>query len=158
MARGHLVGLAPDIKATWNAGASSWATGVVHAIPELEGRVAGVDCRTKRSGQDRRRGSGIPHGPGLDEEEAVSTIVRGFLNVKIEGLPAALEDEMEHAIQETAGGFNPNCDHTGIYLPGGPCGRPGTGRTRGAPADPELFFILCATVYRPGCPGKAGGR
>jgi Fe-S cluster assembly scaffold protein SufB len=38
---------------------------------------------------------------GLDEDEAVSTIVRGFLSVKIEGLPPALEEEMERAILET---------------------------------------------------------
>jgi uncharacterized protein len=42
---------------------------------------------------------------GLDEEEALSTIVRGFLNVKIEGLPSALEEEMKHAIQETGQGL-----------------------------------------------------
>jgi Fe-S cluster assembly scaffold protein SufB len=42
---------------------------------------------------------------GLDEEEAVSTIVRGFLNVKIEGLPLALEEEMDRAIQETNKGL-----------------------------------------------------
>ncbi len=42
---------------------------------------------------------------GLDEEEAVSTIVRGFLKVKIEGLPPALEEEMERAIQETGKGL-----------------------------------------------------
>jgi len=42
---------------------------------------------------------------GLDEDEAVSTIVRGFLNVKIEGLPPALEEEMEQAIQESGKGL-----------------------------------------------------
>ena len=36
---------------------------------------------------------------GLVGDEAVSTIVRGFLNVKIEGLRPALEEEMEQAIQ-----------------------------------------------------------
>ena len=42
---------------------------------------------------------------GLDEDEAVSTIVRGFLNVKIEGLPAALEKEMELDIQKSGQGL-----------------------------------------------------
>ncbi len=42
---------------------------------------------------------------GLDEDEAVSTIVRGFLSVKIEGLPPALEDELEAAIQESGKGM-----------------------------------------------------
>jgi Fe-S cluster assembly scaffold protein SufB len=38
---------------------------------------------------------------GLDEEEAVSTIVRGFLNVDIEGLPEALREKLDQAIAET---------------------------------------------------------
>jgi len=42
---------------------------------------------------------------GLDEEEATSTIVRGFLNVKIEGLPEELEKELEQAIQECQKGI-----------------------------------------------------
>lgn len=38
---------------------------------------------------------------GLDEEEAVSTIVRGFLNVEIEGLPADLAARINDAVKET---------------------------------------------------------
>ena len=37
---------------------------------------------------------------GLDEDEATSTIVRGFLNVKIEGLPMDLQAEIDRAIEE----------------------------------------------------------
>ena len=47
----------------------------------------------------------FPGSRGLDEEEAVSTIVRVFLKVKIEGLPPALEEEMEQAIQESGKGL-----------------------------------------------------
>jgi hypothetical protein len=38
---------------------------------------------------------------GLDEETAVSTIVRGFLNVDIEGLPPLLKAELDRTIAET---------------------------------------------------------
>jgi hypothetical protein len=38
---------------------------------------------------------------GLSEEEATSTIVRGFLNVQIEGLPDELQAEVDKAIQES---------------------------------------------------------
>lgn len=38
---------------------------------------------------------------GLDEEEAVSTIVRGFLNVDIEGLPEGLRQKLDKTISET---------------------------------------------------------
>ncbi|MGD9367705.1 MAG: SufD family Fe-S cluster assembly protein [Desulfobacteraceae bacterium] len=38
---------------------------------------------------------------GLDEESAVSTIVRGFLNVEIEGLPPGLKQKIDAIIKET---------------------------------------------------------
>jgi len=37
--------------------------------------------------------------PGLGEEEATATIVRGFLNVDIEGLPPELKAEMDRAVE-----------------------------------------------------------
>ena len=39
---------------------------------------------------------------GLDEDEAVATIVRGFLNVNIEGIPASLANEINRAVGEFA--------------------------------------------------------
>jgi Fe-S cluster assembly scaffold protein SufB len=36
---------------------------------------------------------------GLSEEDATATIVRGFLNVKIMGLPPELEREVQQAIE-----------------------------------------------------------
>jgi hypothetical protein len=36
---------------------------------------------------------------GLSEEEATSLIVRGFLNVEIEGLPESLERETRKILQ-----------------------------------------------------------
>ena len=38
---------------------------------------------------------------GLDEETAISTIVRGFLNVDIEGLPPSLKKEIELPTSES---------------------------------------------------------
>jgi hypothetical protein len=37
---------------------------------------------------------------GLDEDEATSTIVRGFLNVDIMGLPEELQQAIDQTIQE----------------------------------------------------------
>ena len=37
---------------------------------------------------------------GLDEDEATSTIVRGFLNVDIMGLPSELQRAMDEEIQK----------------------------------------------------------
>jgi hypothetical protein len=36
---------------------------------------------------------------GLSEDEAVATIVRGFLHVDIEGLPAVLKDQIDRAVE-----------------------------------------------------------
>jgi Fe-S cluster assembly scaffold protein SufB len=106
MARGHLVGMVPDIKAHLECRGLILGNGVVHAIPELEGRVAGVDMSHEAAvGKIAAEEVEYLMARGLDEEEAVSTIVRGFLNVKIEGLPPALEEEMEQAIQETNKGL-----------------------------------------------------
>jgi len=106
IARGHLVGMAPDIKAHLECRGLILGTGMVHAIPELEGRVAGVDMSHEAAvGKIAAEEVEYLMARGLDEDEAVSTIVRGFLHVKIEGLPAALEEEMESAIQETNRGL-----------------------------------------------------
>ena len=107
LSRGHLIGLAPDIKAHLECrGLILAPTGAIIAIPELEGRVAGVDM-SHEAAVGRIAAEEIEYlmARGLNEEEAVSTIVRGFLRVKIEGLPPALEEEMDQAIKETGRGL-----------------------------------------------------
>ena len=107
ISRGHLVGLAPEIKAHLECrGLILAPTGYIYAVPELEGRVAGVDM-SHEAAVGRIAAEEIEYlmARGLDEEEAVSTIVRGFLRVKIEGLPPALEEEIEEAIRETGKGM-----------------------------------------------------
>ncbi len=107
IARGHLIGLVPEIKAHLECrGLILDPKGVIIAIPELEGRVAGVDMSHEAAvGKIAAEEVEYLMARGLDEDEAVSTIVRGFLKVKIEGLPPALEEEMERVIQETGKGL-----------------------------------------------------
>jgi uncharacterized protein len=106
IARGHLVGLEPEIKAHLECRGLILGTGVVYAIPELEGRVAGVDMSHEAAvGKIAAEEVEYLMARGLDEEEAVSTIVRGFLKVKIEGLPPALEEEMDRIILESGKGL-----------------------------------------------------
>jgi Fe-S cluster assembly scaffold protein SufB len=107
ISRGHLIGQAPEIKAHLECrGLILSPTGIIYAIPELEGRVAGVDMSHEAAvGKIAAEEVEYLMARGLDEDEAVSTIVRGFLKVKIEGLPAALEEEMERAIQDTGKGL-----------------------------------------------------
>jgi Fe-S cluster assembly scaffold protein SufB len=107
ISRGHLLGLVPDIKAHLECRGLILAPhGVIYAIPELEGRVAGVDMSHEAAvGKIAQEEVEYLMARGLDEDEAVSTIVRGFLNVKIEGLPQALEEEMAKAIEDSGRGL-----------------------------------------------------
>ena len=107
ISRGHLVGLAPDIKAHLECrGLILSPTGLIYAVPELEGHVAGVDMSHEAAvGRIAEEEIEYLMARGLDEDEAVSTIVRGFLRVKIEGLPPTLEEEMEQAIQAMGKGM-----------------------------------------------------
>jgi Fe-S cluster assembly scaffold protein SufB len=106
IARGHLIGLEPEIKAHLECRGLILGNGMVYAIPELEGRVAGVDMSHEAAvGKIAAEEVEYLMARGLDEDEAVSTIVRGFLHVKIEGLPPAREEEMERAIQESGKGM-----------------------------------------------------
>lgn len=107
IARGHLVGLAPEIKAHLECrGLILSPQGILYAVPELEGHVAGVDMSHEAAvGRIAQEEIEYLMARGLDEDEAVSTIVRGFLSVKIEGLPPALEEELENAIQESGKGM-----------------------------------------------------
>jgi len=107
VSRGHLVGQVPDVKAHLECrGLILSPHGVIYAVPELEGQAAGVDM-SHEAAVGRIAAEEIEYlmARGLDEDEAVSTIVRGFLSVKIEGLPPALEEELERAIQETGKGL-----------------------------------------------------
>ncbi len=105
--RGHLLGLVPEVKAHLECrGLILSPVGRIYAVPELDGRVAGVEM-SHEAAVGRIAAEEIEYlmARGVDEDEAVSTIVRGFLSVKIEGLPPALEEEMERAIQETGKGL-----------------------------------------------------
>jgi len=107
VSRGHLVGKAPEIKAHLECrGLILAPSGVIYAVPELEGQVAGVDMSHEAAvGKIAAEEIEYLMARGLTEEEAVSTIVRGFLRVKIEGLPQALEEEIEQVILETGRGL-----------------------------------------------------
>jgi Fe-S cluster assembly scaffold protein SufB len=102
MARGHLIGKAKNIKAHLECqGLMLTEHGVIQAIPELEAHVADVDMSHEAAvGRIAREEIEYLMARGLTEEEATSTIVRGFLDVRIEGLPKELEDELQAAVEE----------------------------------------------------------
>ncbi len=76
--------------------------GVIHAIPELEATVEGVELSHEAAvGKIARREIEYLMARGLDEDEATSTIVRGFLNVDIMGLPDKLKQVIDKTIAES---------------------------------------------------------
>jgi Fe-S cluster assembly scaffold protein SufB len=102
IARGHLIGEVPDIKAHLECKGLLLKGGLIHAIPELEGHVDGVEMSHEAAvGKIAQEEISYLMSRGLSEEEATSTIVRGFLNVDIPGLPPQLRAEIDRAIEES---------------------------------------------------------
>ena len=102
MARGHLIGKVPDIKAHLECKGLLLNGGIIHAIPELEGHVEGVEMSHEAAvGKIAQEEISYLMSRGLSEDEAISTIVRGFLNVDIPGLPSQLKAEIDKAIEES---------------------------------------------------------
>jgi Fe-S cluster assembly scaffold protein SufB len=102
-ARGHLIGLEPDVKAHLECHGLILAdAGLIHAIPELEGHRSGAEMSHEAAvGKIAEEEIEYLMARGLSEEEATATIVRGFLNVQIEGLPPELQAEVDKAIEES---------------------------------------------------------
>jgi Fe-S cluster assembly scaffold protein SufB len=102
-ARGHLVGLKPNVKAHLECHGLILADeGIIHAIPELEGHRSGAEMSHEAAvGKIAEEEIEYLMARGLSEEEATATIVRGFLNVQIEGLPPELQAKVDEAIEES---------------------------------------------------------
>jgi uncharacterized protein len=102
IARGHLIGEVAEIKAHLECKGLLLNGGLIHAIPELEGHVDGVEMSHEAAvGKIAQEEISYLMSRGLSEEEATSTIVRGFLNVDIPGLPPQLKAEIDRAIEES---------------------------------------------------------
>ncbi len=102
IARGHLIGEVPEIKAHLECRGLILNGGHIHAIPELEGLVDGVEMSHEAAiGKIAQEEITYLMSRGLTEDEATSTIVRGFLSVDIPGLPPKLKAEIDKAIEES---------------------------------------------------------
>jgi Fe-S cluster assembly scaffold protein SufB len=102
IARGDLIGKVAGIRAHLECKGLILNNGIMHAVPELTGHVPGVEMSHEAAvGKIDKREIEYLMARGLDEETAVSTIVRGFLNVDIEGLPPALKQKLDQTVSET---------------------------------------------------------
>jgi len=100
--RGHLIGEAPDIKAHLECKGLLLKGGIIDSIPQLEGHVEGVDMSHEAAvGKVAQEEINYLMSRGITEEEATSTIVRGFLSVDIKGLPVPLREEIDRAIDRS---------------------------------------------------------
>ncbi len=102
ISRGHIKGNVKGVKGHLECKGLILKDGLLHAIPELSGCTPGVEMSHEAAvGKIDKREIEYLMARGLDENEAVSTIVRGFLNVEIEGLPPELAARIDRAVQET---------------------------------------------------------
>ncbi|MEM2991259.1 MAG: SufD family Fe-S cluster assembly protein [Halobacteria archaeon] len=101
VSRGHIVGEVPGVKAHLECrGLILGNGGIIHAIPELEGKVEGVDLSHEAAvGKIAEEQIQYLMARGLSSDEATSVIVRGFLDVDIQGLPDRLKDEIKRVIR-----------------------------------------------------------
>ena len=100
ISRGYIAGSAPDVKGHLECrGLILSERGVIHAIPELRGELAGVDLSHEAAiGKIAEEEVEYLMARGLTRNEATAMIVRGFLRVDIEGLPPELAAELRQAV------------------------------------------------------------
>jgi Fe-S cluster assembly scaffold protein SufB len=102
IARGDLIGEVPGVKAHLECRGLILNGGIIHAIPELRGTVDGVEMSHEAAvGKIAQEEILYLMSRGLSEDEATSTIVRGFLSVDIPGLPPQLKAEIDRAVEES---------------------------------------------------------
>ena len=101
IARGYIEGNAPEVKGHLECrGLILEGKGMIHAIPELRGNLAGIDLSHEAAvGKIAEEEVEYLMARGLSRDEATATIVRGFIRVDIEGLPPLLNTELQRAIE-----------------------------------------------------------
>jgi len=107
IARGYIEGSAPGVKGHLECrGLILQGEGMIHAIPELKGNLAGIDLSHEAAvGKIAEEEVEYLMARGLTRTEATATIVRGFLRVDIEGLPPELNAELQRAVEASEQDF-----------------------------------------------------
>jgi len=101
IARGYIEGDAPEVKGHLECrGLILRGGGMIHAVPELKGNLAGIDLSHEAAvGKIAEEEVEYLMARGLTRTEATATIVRGFLRVDIKGLPPMLGAEIERTVE-----------------------------------------------------------
>ncbi|HJJ36863.1 MAG TPA: SufD family Fe-S cluster assembly protein, partial [Methanocorpusculum sp.] len=104
ISRGAIVAEVPKTKGHIECRGLILKDGIMHAIPEIEGHVVDIELSHEAAvGKIARDEIEYLMARGLSEDEATATIIRGFLDVKIEGLPPALQQQIDAAIDSADG-------------------------------------------------------
>ncbi len=79
--------------------------GVIHSIPELRGAHPDINLSHEAAvGKISSKELSYLMTRGLTEEQARSLIIRGFLDIKIEGLPPKVQSMVDDIIERSIGG------------------------------------------------------
>ncbi|MEX2707062.1 MAG: SufD family Fe-S cluster assembly protein [Candidatus Freyrarchaeum guaymaensis] len=102
-ARGVLVGNTPGSRAHLECnGLLLSDSASIHAIPELVGNVSGTELSHEAAvGKIAEEQVQYLMARGFSEQEANSLIIRGFMDIRVFGLPEFLEKEIQRAIDLT---------------------------------------------------------
>jgi Fe-S cluster assembly scaffold protein SufB len=99
ISRGHIQGMTRETRGHLECKGLILKDGRIYAIPEIEGMVVGTELSHEAAvGKIAQEEIEYLMARGLDEEVATATIIRGFLDVKISGLPEALQKQIDLAI------------------------------------------------------------
>lgn len=104
--RGHIIGEVPGSRGHMECnGLLLEENGIIHAIPELEGRSPNITLSHEASvGMISREELAYLMASGLDEESARSLIIQGFLEVPLADLPPFLQKTVRVLIARAKGG------------------------------------------------------
>ncbi|MFA5416129.1 MAG: SufD family Fe-S cluster assembly protein [Methanoregula sp.] len=99
VSRGHIQGKTAGTRGHLECKGLILKDGIIYAIPEIEGSVVGTELSHEAAvGKLAQDEIEYLMSRGLDEDEATATIIRGFLDVKISGLPEALQHQIDATI------------------------------------------------------------
>jgi len=104
ISRGDIIGNAPNVYGHLECnGLVMDSRGSQQAIPALEANAMDVEMTHEASvGRIARDQVEYLMTRGLDEQQATSLIVRGFLSAGIEGIPEILKEDIDDIIAKTA--------------------------------------------------------
>jgi ABC-type transport system involved in Fe-S cluster assembly, permease component len=106
ISRGHIKGEKESTRGHLECKGLILKDGRIYAIPEIEGTIVGTELSHEAAvGKIAREEIEYLMARGLDEETATATIIRGFLDVKMEGLPPALQKQIDAAVDAADKGF-----------------------------------------------------